>query len=119
MSIRKKTRLHTKHLVFACFEANKRFDGSTMAKLWKVVAWSLEALFEGRWPALDPEGAPWPPGSGERALAGTPLANGLFGVPFLLKGDWEHFSKNFKLPRPNANNPCWLCRCNKGCAAAT
>jgi hypothetical protein len=85
-----------------------------MAALWKHVVWSLDSLFQGVWPLLDPDGAPWPDGSAERALAGTPLANGKFGVPLLLKGDWEHFSKNFKLPYPNSNKPCWLCRCEKG-----
>jgi hypothetical protein len=107
-------RLQTKHLVFTVFESNKRTDGTTMATLWRMVAWSLQALFDGRWPALDHEGQAWPAGSAELAVAGTPLAAGKFAVPFLLKGDWDHFSKTFHLPRPNSNKPCWLCRCEKG-----
>lgn len=107
-------RLDTKRLVFGIFESNKIRTGETMAILWRVLVWSLRALYEGRWPATDFRGQPWEAGSAEAALAGTQLAGGYYGVVFLLKGDWEHFSKTFGYPRHNSNAPCWLCRCEKG-----
>ena len=53
-------------------------------------------------------------GSEEAARAGQQLANGFFGVPYILKGDWLHFSKTFGLAYANANKPCSFCKCEQG-----
>ena len=46
--------------------------------------------------------------------AGTPLANGFFGVLWALAGDLDYYCKTLGLPRWSGNdNPCALCRCAK------
>jgi hypothetical protein len=101
-------------LSFGIFEQNKRKDGTTMNIPWEIICWSFKALFDGVWPTQKWDGTPFEPGSEEAALGGQPLANGFFGVPFVLKGDWQHFAKTFKLAYHNANKPCSFCKCNQG-----
>ena len=43
--------------------------------------------------------------------AGTPLADGYFGVLWAIMGDLDYFSDVLGLPRSNSRNPCCLCRC--------
>ena len=67
----------------------------------------------------------WEKGSSEQMLAGTPLANGLFGLVLGFKGDLEFFANSLKLRHHNSNLLCdWcpaertedpaLCYCNFG-----
>ena len=95
------------------FEQNKRKDGTSMNIPWEILCWSFKALYEGAWPAKTWDGKDYEPGSPEAALAGQPLANGFFAVPFVLKGDWQHFAKTFKLAYRNANQPCSFCSCDQ------
>ena len=37
----------------------------------------------------------------------------LFGVPHVIKGDWDHFAKTFGLRHYAAGKPCDHCRCEK------
>jgi hypothetical protein len=109
----RKLRLDCKRLTFCIFEQSKREDGSTMEVMWRVLIWSLAALFAGVWPSESWDGKPWPQGSAEALLAGRELANGHFGVVFLLKGDWDFFCKAFGLRHYSSNEPCDHCRCSK------
>lgn len=43
--------------------------------------------------------------------AGTPLADGYFGVLWAILGDLDYFSDVLGLPRSNSRNPCCLCKC--------
>ena len=53
---------------------------STMAKTWKILRWSLEALFTGTYPDRNYDGSVWPEGSWHGEMANKPLASGFFGV---------------------------------------
>ena len=106
-------RLDCKRLSFAMFEQSKADGGESMRIVWRILVWSFQALFAGTWPATDWTGAPWPANSAEARLAGRPLAEGFFGVPYIMKGDWEHFAKSFGLRRYSAGRPCDHCRCEK------
>jgi len=100
-----------KLLIFGIFEHTKTADG--MSAIWKDVMWSFEHLNRGEWPAGDPKGRPWPPGSLDAIRAGQPLAGGHFGVVWGLKADLNHLSKAWGLKHYNSNTPCELCRCNR------
>ena len=84
-----------------------------MERAWAIFLWSLDALFSGTWPSRDWEGAEWPRGSAEAVLANQHLAGRHFGVPFLIKGDWDHFCKTYGLRHYASNEPCDHCRCSK------
>ena len=49
---------NVKHLIFTIFEDNKAVpraddESNTMRDVWEIVAWSFEAMFEGRFPDKD------------------------------------------------------------------
>ena len=71
----------------------------TMARFWKILCWSLEAMYDGRFPTQDWEGNP----IGGRQ-AGTPLAGGYRCMVFLLKGDLEYLSKDSRAERARPLN---------------
>jgi hypothetical protein len=85
-----------------------------MSIIWQVLLWSFNALYEGKWPAANWDGTEYAPESAEAQLAGLDLAGGFFGIPFLLKGDWEHFAKSFGLRPATARECCDWCTCRKG-----
>ena len=51
-----------------------------MKKAWKVVSWSLKALFQGKFPETNYDGSPWPVNSWHAKMANQPLAGGYCGV---------------------------------------
>ena len=63
----------------------------TMDEIWRVVVWSLEALYEGKWPATDHRGVPYPANSAEGLIAGQDLAGGYRGLLWMIKGDLKFF----------------------------
>ena len=81
--------------------------------LWRCVQWDLETLWAGTHPARDPEGMLWPRGSEEAKLAGTPLCNGFFAVPWIMKGDLDYYAKAMGLEHWSSHNPCLCCRVNR------
>lgn len=85
---------------------------ASMKEFWALLTWSFYWLFVGRWPSRDHNGKEWPAGSEEASKAGTHLANGYYGVLFVVRGDLEHMAKGFKMPWPTSLSPCALCRCN-------
>ena len=89
-------------------------DGAdTEAGVWKAIAWDVEALFEGLHPCLDSQQRPWLAGTAEAALSGTQLAAGLCGVPWVLKGDLEHFANVLRLASTAARQPCLYCQADR------
>ena len=69
--------------------------------------WSFDHLFRGVHPETPfgkDEG--FLVGSAEAELAGKPLADGLCGVIWLLKGDLDHFTKNYFMSGPMPLVPC-------------
>ena len=78
----------------------------TVREVWEVLARSFYHLWLGTWPDRDWRGAAWAPGSAEDILSGQPLADGHFGVIWLLKGDLDYFAKQLGLRHYGANAPC-------------
>ena len=94
--------------------ARRRRDGAdTEAAVWEVAKCDAEALFEGVHPRLDWRGLPWPAESAEETLAGTLLADGMSGVPWVIKGDLEHFAVVMQLEHTGSHTPCFYCRANR------
>ena len=102
-----------KYLLFSVFEQCKvtsdDVEGDTLKETWKILKWSLDALFDGKFPDKDWKGDPWPQNSAEAAIAGDDLAEGMFACIYVLKGDMEHFSKNYGVADYRSNKPCPFC----------
>ena len=87
-------------------------SNDTLNRINTYVGWSMQALYEGKWPALDPDGEPWPPGSDRAKLAGTDL-DPVFGSRAMigqLAGDWKFLKEVLHLPRHyNRRDMCHEC----------
>ena len=85
--------LHVKQLLFGVWVG--QVTDCTAGELWHIVTWSLHWLYMGKWPPVDWNGHPWTDDNPvEKALANTPLADGLFAVLLCLKADLDHFAKS-------------------------
>ena len=93
--------------------AQRRDGADTEATVWAAIAWDVEALFEGLHPCLDSQQRPWPAGTAEAGLAGSQLADGWCGVPWVLKGDLEHFANVLRLANTSGRMPCLYCRADR------
>ena len=108
-----------KVLLFSFFEANKVVTKTeptdTMLCVWRLLMWSFDHLFRGVHPET-PFGKSdgWPLGSAEAELAGKPLADGMCGVIWLLKGDLDHFTKKYFMASYISNCPCPWFPANQG-----
>lgn len=85
----------------------------TLAPIWKVIAWSLQVMRTGTWPATDWQGRPWPPGSFRADRAGTPLVQ-LEGIPWnatlaQIRTDWSFQSDHFGVPHWVSARVCYRC----------
>ena len=86
-------------------------DGAdTEASLWEVIKWDLEALFQGKHPCLDWQQNPWRAEDAEKSVEGSLLAGGMCGVPWILKGDLDHFAQVLQLESTASHTPCFYCR---------
>eukprot|EP00969_Alexandrium_andersonii_P336612 14879087-Alexandrium_andersonii.AAC.1 len=75
-----------------------------MAAIWRVMAWSLNALLSGHTPRASLDGEPL-------ATGGQPLAGGWKAATVQVRGDWEFYCDTFGFPRWSENQEmCWLCR---------
>ena len=64
-------------------------DGSTLAAMWRVVAWSLNALASGRHPSKDHDDADLD--EDRAAIGGNWLAEGVAGITLQMRGDWQWY----------------------------
>ena len=80
--------------------------------MWKVFTWSLSWLWMGVWPDRDENGIAYPGDTVQGMKAGRPLANGHYGVLWVLKGDLEYLYSHLKLPWFTSAQPCALCEAN-------
>ena len=80
---------------------------NTMAKIWAVLMWSLEAAFEGKFPRHDVHG------EALHGQAGKELAGGLRFVLWSLKADLDHWAKAYGLTHYNSNDPCEFCTASR------
>ena len=80
--------------------------GNTRAVWHRVLCWSLECLWTGRWPTHDHNGARYR-GGAEEALGGSLLAGGYYAVVWALKGDLEYHQNSLGLKN------CFCCKANR------
>ena len=72
-------------------------DGSTLAEMWRVVAWSLNSLARGRYPEQSHTGGDL---DEDRAgMGGDLLAEGLAGITLQMRGDWQWYCQCFHFPQ--------------------
>jgi len=79
----------------------------TIRQILQVVAWSFAVMFSGKHPETDERLRPWPEGSPQQVVAGTPLGSRAALVD--CRGDWSFQSAFWGLPYWN-QDPCCL-RC--------
>ena len=90
-------------------------DLDTEDTVWKYIQWDLEVCFSGVHPSTDALGNPWALGSAERILQGTPLAEGYFAVPWIVKGDLEYYANVLGLEHwARGDRPCMACKVDRG-----
>ena len=78
--------------------------------MWDYIKLGFDSLFDGFHPATDPYDEPWPIGSRQANLAGTPICNGeYFGVMWVLANDKEHACNEWNETHFNGFNCCHLC----------
>ena len=89
------------------------FVGGTWHHILLWLAWSFNALFDGRHPTKDPFGMQFPENSLMESLAGKPLcASGHRCVLWAIEGDQDFFANTLKLPHWKNPMPCWGCDCD-------
>jgi len=98
-------------LLFAGMQALMTKNSSR--QLWRILAWSFEALSRGVFPVTDAFGQPFPVGTKDYIRAGKPLAGGYAGVVWCVEGDLDYFAKNLWLNHWSSAHPCPWCPCNK------
>ena len=84
----------------------------TMCQIWKILAWSMEHLFYGKFPETDDLGNAWPPKSQRALNAGQQLHNGYKGIIFAITGDLEFYQNEMKLAGASHSSMCFNCRAN-------
>ena len=88
----------------------------SMDDIWKVIVWSLTALFDGTFPGTDWRGNAWPEHSGEQALVGLPLCSRdepYCCVLWSVKGDIDWYGKGLGFPGHQSNKNCPYCPVDK------
>ena len=88
--------------VFAIVRKSDLGPGA-LQMVFSRMAWSMNALMEGRMPSHDWQGRKHPE-------AGRVLAGGYRAAAMHVKGDWEFFCQAFGFPAPTSTpNMCWMC----------
>ena len=93
--------------------------GDTKESVWKVLKWSFDAMFSGKWPKVDWNNNAWTDAKHHRHRknkAGQWLTGDskLRAVVVKLKADLKHFGDTYNIPyKYNTATPCWLCKCTK------
>ena len=80
--------------------------------LYKVLAWSLQALAEGKWPTADHEGKPIPAQSSHHRPSehSNLTSDGLRGIYYCTTGDWRWTKDEFELKQNWCTNEvCHRC----------
>ena len=105
--------------IWGAFDKLCKKDGEgtagTFSTFFKVLVWSLQSLYSGKWPHRDHNGHLFPSSSWRGKLAGRDLAAGFTGYLFSVIGDMDYFSSILQLPHFSwAKGPCALCKCTLG-----
>eukprot|EP00969_Alexandrium_andersonii_P296532 13103586-Alexandrium_andersonii.AAC.1 len=84
----------------------------SVAPVYEMLAWSLEALKEGRYPLRKHDESAWPENSPYSGLAGTPL--GCRAVLCEVRGDWNEFCHSLGFQQWSSTwHPCLMCHCRQ------
>ena len=84
----------------------------TWSEIYRIIAWSFRALWDGKHPTRDWRGEPI-----ADKLAGTLLVpNGTRFCLWQLVGDLEYYANCLHLPHWSCDKYCWLCNCDKSVA---
>ena len=91
----------------------------TLAELFRVLAWSLRAMYNGKHPERDWNNKKWPHGSYRDNVKGTNLCGegdcAFFGMVVVIRGDLDWKFKTLGLRNYNRNDePCNDCKCDTG-----
>ena len=85
----------------------------TFDEMYQALQWSFSACLQGKHPALDWRGEPWPAGSPRAKIANAPLhPDGKFLGVMQLCGDLEELANKYGLAHWGANEPCFWCGCD-------
>ena len=85
---------------------------NTRNEFMRVLAWSLKAMWLGRFPTNDHTGRAYTPDDGFfYDMAGLELAEGFFAVLWGIRGDLEFFAE-MDMQNFNSNDPCICCNAN-------
>lgn len=86
----------------------------TWEEIWRVLRWSLLALWEGTHPLTDWNNKRLDAGSYLGSLQGQPLVAGGFRFyVWNILGDLEMYANVLKLPHWNSHRFCWQCDCSR------
>jgi hypothetical protein len=91
----------------------KKHRADTWEPAWRILIWSFLAAWTGRWPMVDHNNTPFPPGSKGADKAGQLLAGGFYFVIWNVIGDLEFLANVMGIPHWNNLSPCWLCDCEQ------
>ena len=92
----------------------KQHGVDTWSLPYKVITWSLQALWEGAHPVMDWEGKPFKDGSLLAELAGKSIFQGGFRcLVWSLLGDLDYFANDLGFPHWSRHEFCWMCNCSK------
>jgi len=105
-------------LIAACPKhatASKKTHGADTWDLpFDVMVWSFQALFEGKHPHTDWNGAAFAPGHPLAELAGKNIfGQGFRCLVWTLLGDLEYFANTLGYPHWQNHEFCWLCNASK------
>ena len=102
------------HYCWGFYDKLKKGDleEGTLSDFFKILKWSLLAMYEGQWPRADYNGKVYKVGTPEHSRAGRNLAGGYRCLLFGLTGDLDYFHyilgcMNWSLSR----GPCMWCQC--------
>ena len=86
-----------------------KHGADTWITAFRVLTHSFRALWFGIHPILDWDDRPWPPGSEDARLAGTPICDGLRFCLWNLTGDLEYFANVLGMNHWQSHDLCWEC----------
>ena len=85
----------------------------TLDPIFKVVAWSINVAFAGKFPSVGPDGTAFARSSGRMVQAGSFLHGGPFALAEI-RGDWKWHREVFCLRRHyTAQNICLFCKATR------
>ena len=98
-----------------CKLMSKQTGSDTLEKFYLSLRWSLLAWIRGQWPSHDANGKLYAKNTVAGKRAGTPLAEGYFGVVWVWRADLDFIWKHFLLPVRGYNSlaPCFSCPATK------